>query len=111
MRGLGLVAARSGDRDGAARLLGEAAEAAGSLPDVYAWCEALALTDLVELENGRDAEHNARALSIARRGPMPDLVARLSVVVPAQTRGQRPAREVSRRCLTISVTTDTIRGG
>lgn len=86
LRGLGLVAARSGDRDGAARLLGEAVEAAGSLPDVYAWCEALALTDLVELEEGGDAEHNARALSLARRGPMPDLVARLSAVVPAEAR-------------------------
>lgn len=92
LRGLGLVAARNGDRDGAARLLGEAAEAAGSLPDGYAWCEALALTDLVELEKGRDAEHNARALSIARRGPMPDLVARLSAAVPAQRPGQRPAQ-------------------
>lgn len=91
LRGLGLVAARTGDPVGAMRLLVEAAEAAASLPDVYAWCEAVILTDLVELEGGRDPEHVALALSIARQGPMPDLVARLSSVTmlaqtPLQTR-------------------------
>jgi len=82
LRGLGLVAAHAGDQDDAARLLGEAGTAAGSQPDVYAWCEALILTDLVELEGGRHPEHNERALTIARRGPMPDLVARLTAAVP-----------------------------
>ena len=100
LRGLGLVAARDGDGAAAERLFGEAADAAASLPDVYAWAEAIALTDLVELEGGRDAARHARAMSIARRGPMPDLVARLSAVSPeqgsgirqGQTRGQTDGR-------------------
>jgi len=98
LRGLGLVAAREGDDASARRLLAEAAEAAGSQPDIYAWSEAVALTDLVELEGGRDPERYARAVSIARRGPMPDLLDRLSALDPGtvpstpdrQTPGQTP---------------------
>jgi DNA-binding SARP family transcriptional activator len=87
LRGLGLVAKRDGDPSTAERLLGEAVDAAASQPDIYAWAEALILTDLVEMEAGRDRVHVERAMSIARRGPMPDLLARLSAVLPVAKRG------------------------
>ena len=90
LRGLGLVAAHDGDATAAARLLGEAVDAARSFPDIYTWSEAVALTDLVELEAGTDPERLARALGITRAGPMPDLVARLTPF--AQTRAQTPRR-------------------
>ncbi len=94
LRGLGLVAVRDGDAEAARRLLTEAAEAARSLPDIYAWAEAVALTDLVELEGGRDATRHSRALEITRRGPMPDLVARLSAVGSGRGRSARASNAV-----------------
>ena len=96
LRGLGLVAAHDGETEAARRLLGEAVDSARSQPDIYAWAEALTLTDLVELEAGRDAAHLSRAMAIARRGPMPDLVARLSAIEPGAVDGtlsrQTPAQ-------------------
>lgn len=86
LRGMGLVAVRDGDAAAALRLFGQAFDEAQSLPDIYTWAEAVALTDLVELEDGRDPARLALAVSIARRGPMPDLLERLSAVAPDRVR-------------------------
>lgn len=92
LRGRALVARDEGDRNGAIRLLREAVDAAVSLPDVYAWCHALALVDLVELEPAPERRHLETALELARSGPMPDLLDRLDQVARRrQTSTQTPA--------------------
>ncbi len=88
LRGLGLVARENGDRRAAQALLSDAVATAGSVPDVYAWCEAVALTDLVELEAGADEGRRLRADGIVRKAPMQDLLRRISAFqTPVQTGG------------------------
>jgi len=64
----------------ALRFRHDAVQAATSLPDVYAWCQAIALADLVEAEAAPALEDVAMGLALARRGPMPDLLDRLNRV-------------------------------
>jgi DNA-binding SARP family transcriptional activator len=85
LRGLALVAARNGDLVRAEELLGRGLACARRLPDSYDWAEAVVLTDLVELECGRDPEHLAAAVRIVERGPMPDLARRVAAALPSQT--------------------------
>lgn len=60
LRGLGLVAARRGDADGALELLDEAPRACRRLPDTYLWVEAYALDALCDVAVDRGTENAAR---------------------------------------------------
>ena len=77
LRGKGLVAHAQGRDDDAERLFKAGLDRARSLPDIYAWAPASLLTDLVELQRGRDAMDLAAALAVTRRGPMPALLERI----------------------------------
>ncbi len=91
LRGRALVARDEGDRDESIRLLREAVDEAASLPDVYMWCQAVALVDLVEIETTPERRHVETALELARSGPMPDLLDRLNEVARRrQTATQTP---------------------
>jgi len=85
LRGKGLVARADGRDDDAEQLFRAGLERASSLPDIYAWAPASLLTDLVEVEGGRDAAHLAAAFAVTRRGPMPALLDR--VVAASRTSG------------------------
>jgi hypothetical protein len=50
------------------------------LTHTYRWSEALILTDLAELEEGRTPARLAAALGVVSSGPMPDLLERLLAV-------------------------------
>lgn len=76
LRGLGLIARSQQDHDRALGLLNEAL-AREELGQGNRWIVAAILSDLVEVEGGRDKEHVERGLRIALSGPMPDLVERL----------------------------------
>jgi DNA-binding SARP family transcriptional activator len=78
LRGLSSVKLADGDRDGAVEMLEDALSLCRRYPDIYAWARALILTDLVELERGRDARHLDEALGLAVAGPIPDLAERLA---------------------------------
>ena len=96
LRGLSSLHLADGDRDGAMATLEDALSRCRRYPDVYAWARALILTDLVELERGRDRRHLDEALQLALVGPIPDLAERLSGWLPQgsspQTRIQTVAR-------------------
>ncbi len=96
LRGLSSLHLADGDRDGAMATLEDALSRCRRYPDVYAWARALILTDLVELERGRDRRHLDEALQLALVGPIPDLAERLSGWLPQgsspQTRLQTVAR-------------------
>jgi uncharacterized membrane-anchored protein len=96
LRGLSLVHLADGDRDGAMEMLEDALSRCRRYPDVYAWARALILTDLVELERGRDARHLDEALRLALIGPIPDLAERLSGWVPKDRSPQTPLQTVAR---------------
>lgn len=86
LRGLAAVEARHGRPDRARELLGEAHVRCTRVPDTLWWADAAILTDLVELEGGGDGRRLDDALSLVRRGPMPDLAARLSRYKQARAR-------------------------
>lgn len=77
LRGKALVARAAGRDEAAEKYLRAGLDRARSVPDFYVWVQASLLTDLVELEGGRDATHVAAALATTRRGPMPDLLDRV----------------------------------
>lgn len=77
LQGLAHVEARQGKADRARELLTEAHQRCTRVPDTLWWADAAILTDLVELEGGRDRRRVDDALRLVRRGPMPDLAARL----------------------------------
>ncbi len=80
LRGKALVARAAGRDEEAEHHLLAGLDRARSLPDVYVWAQASLLTDLVELEGGRDATHLAAAFAITRRGPMSSLLDRVLAV-------------------------------
>jgi len=86
LRGLALVARAGGDEGRALSLLREAL-AREDQAQGRRWNVAAILTDLVEVEGGRDKEHVERALRIALAGPMPDLTERLRRFSPSHTLG------------------------
>lgn len=77
LRGLASVEARRGKTERARTLLAEAHQRCTRVPDTLWWADAAILTDLVELEGGRDQRTVDDAVRLVRRGPMPDLAARL----------------------------------
>lgn len=80
LRGLGLVAARRGDPDGALELLDEAPRVCRRLPDSYLWVEAYALEALCDVAVDRGAENAARWVAalqdMAARNGMRELLVR-----------------------------------
>ncbi|SEP80045.1 AfsR/SARP family transcriptional regulator [Microlunatus flavus] len=77
LRGLALVEAGS-DRERAVALLVDADACTRRFRDVYPWVRAVALTDLVELQEGRDRRVLEEAAALAALGPLPDLAERLA---------------------------------
>lgn len=77
LRGLAQVEVRRGNAVRARELLADAHGRCTRVPDTLWWADAAILTDLVELEGGRDARRVNDALRLVTRGPMPDLAARL----------------------------------
>ncbi|HET8567355.1 MAG TPA: tetratricopeptide repeat protein [Candidatus Limnocylindria bacterium] len=90
LRGLARVEARLGKQARARELLAEAHERCTRVPDTLWWADAAILTDLVELEGGRDRDRVEAALRLVRRGPMPDLADRLFPYDRRQTVRQTP---------------------
>lgn len=86
LRGLSLVAREQGRHEDVERLLARAVEHADELPDVYTWARALVATDLAEIRGSSDPALVARARSLAERGPMADLAARLLALGSGATR-------------------------
>jgi tetratricopeptide (TPR) repeat protein len=86
LRGLALVA-RSRSDDGRALTLLREALAREDQAQGRRWIVATILTDLVEVESGRDKEHVERGLRIALAGPMPDLTERLRRFSSSHTLG------------------------
>jgi DNA-binding SARP family transcriptional activator len=84
LRGLGLIARSRNDHDRALSLLREAL-AREEQGRGHRWIIAAILTDLVEVEDGRDKDHVEQALRIALAGPMPDLAERLRRFAPSHT--------------------------
>ena len=84
LRGLGLVARAKGDGERAAALLREAL-AREERSQGHRWVVAAIVTDLVELESGRDPALVEKGLRIAKAGPMPDLAERLGKFARAHT--------------------------
>lgn len=80
LRGLALLEAAAGNREHARTMLEDALQRNDRHPDAYRWAEALILTDLVELEEGRDRARLDAALALARKGPMNDLAAKLAAL-------------------------------
>ena len=78
LRGLASVEVRRGDTARARTLLKEAHQRCTRVPDTLWWADAAILTDLVELDAGGDRRVVEDAMRLVRRGPMPDLAARLS---------------------------------
>lgn len=80
LRGLGLVAERRGDPDGALQLLDEAPRVCRRLPDAYLWVEAYALEALCEVAVDRGAENASRWVTtlqdMAARNGMRELLVR-----------------------------------
>lgn len=95
IRGLSLLRLAEGDRSGAIDMLEDALSRCRRYPDVYAWARAVILTDLVELERGRDARHLDEALRLAVAGPIPDLAERLG-------QWRRPDRSPQTRLQTVT---------
>ena len=94
LRGLGLLEAGS-DRDRAVQLLVDADACTRRFRDVYPWVRAVALTDLVELQEGRDRRVLEEATALAALGPLPDLAERLVAYRHApdpDAAGGRPAQ-------------------
>ncbi|HEX9436579.1 MAG TPA: tetratricopeptide repeat protein [Candidatus Limnocylindria bacterium] len=89
LRGMALVEVRRGKPDRARTLLADAHQRCTRVPDTLWWADAAILTDLVELEDGRDQRVVENAFRLVRRGPMPDLAARLFRYV-SQTPPQTP---------------------
>src|SRR5438067_2512937 len=89
LRGLAQVARAGSDAGRALSLLREAL-AREDQAQGRRWNIAAILTDLVEVEGGRDKEHAERALRIALAGPMPDLAERLRRFSPSHTLGHTP---------------------
>ena len=89
LRGLGLIARSTNDEDQALSLLREALgrEDQGQ---GQRWIVAAILTDLVEVEGGRDKEHFERGIRIALAGPMPDLAERLRHFASSHTLRHTP---------------------
>jgi tetratricopeptide (TPR) repeat protein len=83
-RGLAAIARRRDDDSRALSLLREAL-AREEQGQGYRRVIATILTDLVEIEKGRDIEHVERALRIALAGPMPDLAERLRPFAASHT--------------------------
>lgn len=77
LRGLGVVQAPT-DTETAERLLAEADACTRRYRDVYPWVRAVILTDLVELQDGRDRRVLEEARALAALGPLPDLAERLA---------------------------------
>ena len=78
LRGLASIETLRGDRDRARSILEDAHQRCTRVPDTLWWADAAILTDLVELDGGRDRHVIDAAVRLVRRGPMPDLAARLS---------------------------------
>ena len=89
LRGLAQVARAGSDAGRALSLLREAL-AREDQAQGRRWNIAAIITDLVEVEGGRDKEHAERALRIALAGPMPDLAERLRRFSPSHTLGHTP---------------------
>ena len=77
LRGLAGLRSTTGDRIGAAQQLRTALAATRRFGDGHAWAAAAILTDLVELEGGRDHERVEDAVLAASGAPFGDLVDRL----------------------------------
>jgi DNA-binding SARP family transcriptional activator/predicted negative regulator of RcsB-dependent stress response len=90
LRGLALIAHSRTEGDRAQSLLREAL-AREELGQGNRWIVAAILSDLVEIEDGRDKEHIERGLRIALAGPMPDLVDRLRRFSPSHTLSHTPS--------------------
>lgn len=90
-RGLALCANHGARPDEAVMLLKDALSRARRENDTYHWVEAQILTELVELEKGSDPDRLRDAMRLARSGPMPDFVQRLSpFTADLQTPSQTP---------------------
>ena len=90
--GMSRLASSEGDLDRAGELLHAAVDRCRDAADSYRWADAVVLTELVELEGGSDTSRLREAVALSLRGPMPDLMRRLSVFDPlAQTRVQTAA--------------------
>lgn len=85
LRGVGLLREQQGERAEAIRSLQAAVDASRRLPNVYAWCQALCLTDLARLDASIGADPIEEGLRLTGRAPMPDLFDRLSVLLEART--------------------------
>lgn len=93
LRVLGHLEARRGDVSRALEMLDDALRRCVRLADTYRWAEAQILTDLVELENGRDPSRVEAAVRLAQEAPMPEFVHRLTRLTSApQTGAQTPGR-------------------
>ena len=89
LRGLALIARSRDDVDRALTLLREALTREDQ-GQGHRRIVAAILTDLVEVEGGRDKEHLERGLRIAQAGPMPDLAERLRRFSSSHTLGHTP---------------------
>lgn len=89
LRGLGLIARSQNEDDRAQSLLREALACEEQGPG-HRWILAAILTDLVEVEGGRDKEHVERAVRMALTGPMPDLAERLRRFASSHTLPHTP---------------------
>lgn len=98
LRGLACIDRSEGRPERGLATLRQATASALQHQGCIRWVRAAALTDLVEWEDGADADHLQEALRLTLSAPMPDLAARLAPFAPghmASPRSHTPPHTVS----------------
>lgn len=90
LRGLALVRAAEGGADDGHAIMARALDSCRRYADTYKWAEIVILTELVELEHGRDRRHRDDARRLAHDAGLTQLVVRIDRATRRQTLPQTP---------------------